>query len=408
MEKNSRFLKGFISGILVMALLGVGVFFVLQQNVKISPKMPEAPEVAESNDPAGEVVNDKIQEMQNKINAYYLDDIDNSSLIDGIYAGMVMGLKDPYSVYYTKEDLQSMKESTSGIYYGIGATMNQDRETGIISVNQPFAGTPAEEAGLLPGDILYKVDGTEVSGMDLTAVVALIKGKEHTTVTLSIAREGETDYLEIPVERREINVPTIEHELLEGNIGYIKILEFDAVTEDQFSEAMVDLENQGMEKLVVDLRNNPGGMLSTVVHMLQQILPKGMIVYTEDKYGQREEYTSDGKNQLNKPLVVLVNGNSASASEIFAGAVKDYGIGTIVGTTTFGKGIVQTLIDLDDGTAMKLTISKYYTPKGNNIHGIGIEPDVEVDLNDELKKKVTITKEEDNQLQKALEILSEQ
>ena len=177
------------------------------------------------------------------------------------------------------------------------------------------------------------------------------------------------------------------------------------MTEEQFSIALQELEDLGMEKLIVDLRNNPGGVLGVVVNMLDRILPEGMIVYTEDKYGKREEYKSDEEHQFNKPLAVLINKNSASASEIFAGAVKDYGVGTLVGTTTFGKGIVQQIISMDDGTAMKLTISKYYTPKGNNIHGIGIEPDVEIDLTDELKKNLDFTKEEDNQLQKAIEVL---
>ena len=195
--------------------------------------------------------------------------------------------------------------------------------------------------------------------------------------------------------------------MLDNNIGYIAISEFDAVTEEQFSKALKDLEDQGMEKLIIDLRNNLGGLLQTCCDMLRQMLPKGLIVYTEDKYGQREEYTCDGENEFTKPLVVLVNGYSASAAEIFSGAIKDYGIGTLVGTTTFGKGIVQRIVNLEDGTAVKLTISKYFTPKGTDIHQKGIEPDVTVELDDSLKNKVTITEEEDNQLQKAISILEE-
>ncbi|HIT89377.1 MAG TPA: S41 family peptidase [Candidatus Merdenecus merdavium] len=408
MKNNKGFGKGILCGLLVMIFLGIGAFFILQNRGIVSVNLRPV-NLEESNVPlpGSEEVNSKLNEMLSKINAYYLEDIDYSQLVDGMYAGLVKGLEDPYSVYYTKEELKSTMESTEGKYYGIGATMSQDKETGIIKIVQMFEGTPAEEAGLLPEDILYKVDGAEVSDMDLTEVVSLIKGEENTKVTLTIVREGQGDYMDIEVERKEVEVPTIEHEMLEDQVGYIKILQFDVITEEQFNAAMEDLNNQGMEKLVIDLRNNPGGVLSTVVHMLQQMLPEGMIVYTEDKYGEREEYKSDGKHEFTKPLALLVNGNSASASEIFAGAIQDYGIGTLVGTTTFGKGIVQTLVHLDDGSAMKLTISKYYTPKGNNIHGIGIEPDIEIDLTEELKQQSTITKEEDNQLQKALEVLKD-
>ena len=207
------------------------------------------------------------------------------------------------------------------------------------------------------------------------------------------------------MERRTIEVPTVESEMLENQIGYIAITSFDDVTTEQFMTALDTLESQGMEALVVDLRNNGGGLVSSVCAILDRLLPEGLIVYTEDKYGNREEEYSDAENYFDKPLAVLVNGNSASASEIFAGAIKDYGIGTLVGTTTYGKGIVQKIYPLSDGTAVKLTVSKYYTPNGNNIHGTGIEPDVTVELDEELMYEVEIPKEEDNQLQAAIEVL---
>jgi carboxyl-terminal processing protease len=244
--------------------------------------------------------------------------------------------------------------------------------------------------------------------MDLSEVVSMIKTEEGDTVKIQVIRDGEDDYLTFDVERADIEIPTVNAEMLDDNIGYIEITEFDTVTEEQFIQAMEQLEEDGMEKLIIDLRNNPGGVLQTVCNMLKQILPKGLIVYTEDKDGNRTEYTCDGENEFTKPLVVLVNGNSASASEIFAGAVKDYGIGTLVGTKTFGKGIVQRIINLNDGTAVKLTVAKYYTPNGNDIHKVGIEPDVEVELDEGLEQKVTIEKDEDNQLQKAIEILQNQ
>ena len=222
------------------------------------------------------------------------------------------------------------------------------------------------------------------------------------------SRDGEDDYLEFQVKRRTIEIQTVGYNMLEDQIGYISITSFDDVTTDQFMKAMDDLESQGLEGLVIDLRNNGGGLVSSVCAILDRLLPEGLIVYTEDKYGNREEETSDAENYFDKPLVVLVNGNSASASEIFAGAIKDYELGSLVGTTTYGKGIVQKIYPLSDGTAVKLTVSKYYTPKGNNIHGIGIDPDVEIDLDEDLKKEAVVTVGEDNQVQKAIEVLKEE
>jgi len=336
-----------------------------------------------------------------------LDEIDREEVESWMYKGLVAGLGDTYAAYYTKEELEKTEEASSGAYNGIGAVMTQNRTTGMEVIVRCYEGTPSAESGLLPGDILYSVNDTQVTGMDLTEVVSMIKTEQGDTVKIEVAREGEEDYLSFDVPRAPIEVPTVEYEMLDGKIGYIEIVEFDTVTEAQFSNALADLEEQGMEKLIIDLRNNPGGVLGTVCNMLEQILPKGLIVYTEDKNGNRTEYKSDGSHEFKKPLAVLVNGNSASASEIFAGAVKDYGIGTLVGTKTFGKGIVQRIISLNDGTGIKLTVAKYFTPKGNDIHQVGIEPDVEVELDEALKQKVTIEKSEDNQLQKAIEILGQ-
>ena len=239
-------------------------------------------------------------------------------------------------------------------------------------------------------------------GMSTTEVVSMIKGEEGTQVVLTLVREGESDYLEISVERRKIESPTVSNEMLEGGIGYIEITEFDDVTEDQFAEALAECKGNGMKGLIIDLRSNPGGNLSTVCEICRMVLPKGMIVYTEDKYGKKDEYTCDGTRQLQVPTVVLVNGYSASASEIMAGAMKDHGVATIMGTTTFGKGIVQRVISLSDGSAIKLTVSKYYTPNGNNIHEKGIEPDIEVEFDANAYYDEGI----DNQLQEAIKYLN--
>lgn len=349
----------------------------------------------------------KIEAIEEVINENYLNEADEEEVEARIYKGLVSGLEDPYAAYYTKEELKKIQESTSGEYRGIGAKLTRDPDTGTIEVVTCFAGTPSEKAGMLPGDILYKVNDTEVTGMDLTDVVSIIKTAEGDTVHIEVVRDGENDYLEFDVERTNVAVPTVASRMLDGNIGYIAVSEFDTVTVEQFSEALAGLEEQGMEKLIIDLRNNLGGVLNGCCEMLRQILPEGLIVYTEDKYGQREEYTCDGEHVFQKPMAVLVNEYSASAAEIFSGAVKDHGLATLVGTKTFGKGIVQRIIPLDDGTAVKLTISKYYTPNGTDIHQKGIEPDVEVELDESLKNKVSIPEEEDNQLQKAIEILRE-
>ncbi len=355
-----------------------------------------------------EQVQEKLTEIEGLMNNYYLDELDEEQIETWLYKGAVAGLGDPYAAYYTEEEYQSLRDSTNGSYCGIGVEISQNMNTGIVTVVRVFEDGPAMEAGLLPGDILYKVGDTEVTGMDLTMVVSLIKGEENTQVTVSVVRDGEADYLELSVERRTIEIQTVGSAMLEDQIGYISITSFDDVTTAQFNKALDELEAQGIKGLVVDLRDNGGGLVSSVCAILDRLLPEGLIVYTEDKYGNREEETSDAEHYFDKPLAVLVNGNSASASEIFAGAVKDYGIGTLVGTKTFGKGIVQKIYPLHDGTAVKLTVSKYYTPKGNNIHEIGIEPDVEVELYEELKKEVLVPLEEDNQLQKAIEVLKEE
>lgn len=352
-----------------------------------------------------EAVQEKLTEIEGLMNDYFLDELDEEQIETWLYKGAVAGLGDPYAAYYTVEEYQSLLDSTNGSYCGIGVEISQNINTGIVTVARVFEDGPAMEAGLRPGDILYKVGDMEVTGMDLTMVVSQIKGEENTKVLISVAREGEEDYLEFQVERRTIEIQTVGSAMLEDQIGYISITSFDDVTTDQFMKALDELETQGIKGLIVDLRGNGGGLVSSVCAILDRLLPEGLIVYTEDKYGNREEETSDAEHYFDKPLAVLVNGNSASASEIFAGAIKDYGIGTLVGTKTYGKGIVQKIYPLQDGTAVKLTVSKYYTPKGNNIHEIGIEPDVEIDLEEALKKEVVVPLEEDNQLQKAMEVL---
>lgn len=281
--------------------------------------------------------------------------------------------------------------------------MGQDTATGLPKISGTIAGAPAEEVGLRANDLIYEVDGQPTAGLTLTEAVSLIKGPENTEVVLTIVREGETDYLEIPVTRRKVEAVTVSYEMLGDGMAYIQVAEFDDVSVKQFEDALDTVRSQGMEGMILDLRANPGGSLNAVVEMARMILPEGMIVYTEDKNGKRAEYTCEGDKELDVPLVVLIDMNSASAAEIMAGAIKDYGLGTLVGTTTFGKGIVQQIIPFRDGSAVKVTISAYYTPNGNNIHGKGIEPDVECEFDGEAY--YGSEDRPDNQLEKAKEVL---
>lgn len=396
-ESGGKFLKGFILGLLLMALVSAGGFYAYA--TRGQAKAPGSLTDKKSMD--------KISYLESLIDLHYLNEADTEKMKEGMYAGLVNGLEDPYSRYYTVEEYGTLNEETQGHYEGIGVVMQQG-EDGLVTLARCYEGAPGEKAGLKAGDAIYKVNGEEVLEMDLATVAKKIKDPEVNPVHLTIAREGENDYLELDIVKEEVKVPVVSHEMLENHVGYLAIYEFTDVTFEQYQSAREDLESQGMEKLVIDLRDNPGGLLTSVCDVLNTILPKGLIVYTEDKYGKREEERCDGRSPIDIPLAVLVNENSASASEIFAGAVKDHKVGVIVGTVTYGKGVVQTIKDLGDGSALKLTVSNYYTPNGVNINGVGIEPDETVKLDENLLEKGGFTRQEDNQLQKAVEILSKQ
>lgn len=346
----------------------------------------------------------KMMAIEDVIHKFYLEEADTETLENGIYSGMIASLGDPYSTYYSVEELEEMEQDVEGIYYGIGAYVGIDTATQLPVISGVIEGTPAQEAELRDGDLIYMVDETLTQGMDTSDVVALIKGEENTTVHLTLIREGEDDYVEIDVTRRKVESPTVNHEMLENNIAYIQITEFDQVTIDQFTEALAVCKGSGMEGLILDLRSNPGGSLTAVCEIARKILPKGLIVYTEDKYGEREELTCDGENELQVPMVVLINDYSASASEILAGAIQDYEKGILMGTQTYGKGIVQRIISLSDGSAVKLTISNYFTPKGRNIHKVGVEPDVVVEFDGDAYYNEGF----DNQLEEAKTYMKEQ
>ena len=342
-------------------------------------------------------------EIQRYIDKYFLDDIDESKMQDSICKGMVDGLGDTYAAYYNEDEYKDMQEKTSGNYCGIGAYVSQSATDGAISVVQPIKDSPAEKVGLKSGDVISEVDGKSIEGMDLTAVVSKMKGEAGTKVKITVIRKNHKK--EFTIVREEIHSQTVASEMLDNKIGYIAVSSFEEVTKQQFRDALEKLENEGEKSLIIDLRNNGGGLLSTAVDMLDRMLPEGVVVYTKDKEGNKEEYSSTAKESFDKPVVILVNENSASASEVFSGAMQDYKEGILVGATTFGKGIVQTVFNLQDGTALKLTTSKYYTPKGRNIHGTGLKPDISVALDQETftQKKSGIVI--DNQMKAAVDYL---
>lgn len=408
-QKQKKNANGFFSGLftgVLLCLLILSCVYTGRQFYHLH-QMKQESEAAQNGEPESitdERAISKLQVIEDTISDYYYqEDVNTEDMIDGMYEGVVASLGDPYSTYYTQEDLTELMEQTEGIYYGIGAYVGMDTQAGLARISGVIKDTPAEAAGLRDGDIIYKVDGESMQGLEVSEVVARIKGLEGTKVNLTIVREGEADYLEFEVERKKIESPTVNYELYDDGTAYLQITEFDDITLDQFTEAMAVMREQGMKGLILDLRANPGGNLSTVVEIARQMLPEGLIVYTEDRDGNRVEYSCDGKKEFDQPLVVLVNGYSASASEILAGAIKDYGIGELIGTTTFGKGIVQKVISLSDGTALKLTVSSYFTPNGNNIHGIGIEPDEVYEFDGERYYDDGY----DNQLEHAKEVIGE-
>ena len=401
------FIGGMFTGMaIVMLILAVWYLGISVQKVVEHSGEPQQQYSYAEDSAIDEEVIEKLQMLESTIDKYFfLGDPTEEQLREGMYRGLLSALEDPYSVYYSSEELTELMQQSEGVYYGIGAVMGMDAETSLPRISRIIKNSPAEDADLRANDLIYEVDGNAIYGLTLNEIVGKIKGPEDTKVTLTIIREGASDYLEVELTRRKVESPTVEYEMMEEGMAYIQVTEFDDVSIKQFSQALEEAREAGMKGLVLDLRGNPGGNVTAVVEMCRMLLPQGMIVYTEDKYGHKSEYTCDGSKELEVPLVVLVDSNSASASEIMAGAIKDHGIGTLVGTTTYGKGIVQQIIPFQDGSAVKVTISAYYTPNGNNIHGIGIEPDVICEFDGE----AYYGREEriDNQLEKAKEVLRE-
>lgn len=330
----------------------------------------------------------KLGEIQELIEENYLEEVDGDTLSSYLFKGAAAGLDDPYASYYSQAELQSVLDESRGEYFGIGATLMLDAQTGEHVVAEVYKGSPSEKAGLMQGDILLSVDGTILDGVSLTDTVTMIKEKEG-PFPIEVYRAETDETLTLTLECGEVALDYVEEKMMDDRIGYVSVSEFTTLAAEQFSGALESLKEQGMEKLIVDLRGNPGGLLDSVLSMLGDILPKELVVYTENKNGEQEKYYTDGDQIVSCETAVLVDGFSASASEIFAGAVQDLGIGPVVGTQTYGKGVVQNTYFLSDGSAVKFTTEKYFTPAGQDINGNGITPDVVIEEAQLPKKQST-------------------
>ena len=388
MGKKKSFVLGILIGMAIMLGISFGISPLRSYMLWGSQLPPEA----------------KILEIYSILNAHSIVPFERNVLLDNMYRGLLEGVGDPYTYYFNRDALAVFTERTEGVYAGIGMLVTLDLEDNRVTVVTVFAGSPAEEAGLLPGDKILEVDGESMVDKRLEEVTALVKGTPGTQVRLGILRSSDT--FDIIITRQRINVPTVNHRMIENGIGYLRIESFERVTYNQFVEAYLDLRNQGVQGLIIDLRNNPGGLLETVVDIGNLLLPSGSILYSENKQGERTVYKSNDNRRIDLPMVILVNGGSASASEVLTGAVRDHEVGTVVGQQTFGKGVVQSLYMLSDGSAVKVTIATYYTPNGISIHGEGITPDYIIEVDRETAMMAArLTLEEDVQLQKAVEVM---
>jgi carboxyl-terminal processing protease len=408
-NKNGGFIKGLIAGactvVAVAAItfcichFGFGITF---SAVRGSVGQTSAQTVLDSDTIT------KINELTAYIGTYYYEDVDVDDLQEGLFEGLLSGVGDKYAAYFDAESYSDYKVSTTKEYYGIGAGLIQYSDTMEVEITKVYEDTPAEAAGLLEGDYVISADDVLATSMELTDFVQIIRGDKGTTVHLEVYRPDTDENLSFDVEREVVTLPTVSGQMLDDNIGYVSIGSFASNTATEFEEVTQQLFDEGMEAMIIDIRNNTGGIVDAVVKILDDILPEGVVVYTEDKNGNRQDYTSDGSTYMDIPITVLVNGSSASASEILAGAIKDYDYGTLIGTTTYGKGIVQTVFTLSDGDAVRLTTAKYFTPNGNYIHGVGIEPDIELEYEYLDPDGEEYDMQYDNQIQKAIEVLREE
>ena len=395
MGDDKKFLKGVMAGIILVLAINI----IINGGLAVFGKFwgPERD------------TRKKLMEIKSVIDNYYVNEVDYEKLEDGMFEGYVSGLNDRYSYYMNKESFESFIQDTEGTYTGIGIVVELDKNSGRLTIISEYDDAAGQQAGLRVGDQILKIDGKSVGAENFGDAVGMMRGEEGSTVKLSIYRPSANSSFDVDIKRENVDIPTVNSSMLEDNIGYIRILKFDRVTYNQYAAAFNELQKNGMERLIIDLRDNPGGLLDTVVKIADTLVPEGIITYIEDKNGKKT-YEYSGKEFMNKPLVVLVNGHSASASEVLAGAIKDYGVGKLLGTTTFGKGVVQNIYKLSDGSGVKVTIAKYYTPKGICIHGTGIKPDYviespQTETEDFLPADISF--EDDIQLQNAIRVVKE-
>lgn len=346
----------------------------------------------------------QLEKYKSIIDEFYLGEVNEEDLKEGAIKGYIEGLGDPYTEYISKEEMKEYMEDTLGNYVGIGIYMLLDEENGKIKVLAPMKGSPAETVGIKSGDIIETVDGEEYTKDEMSEVANKIKGKEGTTVKLGIKRGEEN--LEFEVTRQNIKVNPVEGKILENNIGYVQFASFDETTYEDFKAKYEELKNQGITSLIIDLRNNGGGLVDQATDIADLFVEKDTpLLYEVDKDGNEEIVKAEDDVTINIPTIILTNENTASASEILAGALKDLGKAKIVGTKTYGKGIIQQIIPLNDGSGIKITTEEYQTPNRNKIHEVGIEPDEIVELPETVTNVLEILEDQDTQLQKAIELL---
>ena len=396
---KKNFLEGIMAGIVLAMSVNILASFAIPALTKAAPALGVS-----SSKEIG--TGDKLNKIYNIIDSHYVEDYSEIKLEDSMYGGLVSGLGDIYSSYMSAAEYTVFNEQSEGKYAGIGAVVTSTEDERVMVVS-PYDGSPAANAGMMPKDIIMAVNGMDTRGAGLDTVVSMMKGEPGTSVNITLYRESENRTFDVDIVRDTIIIPTVTQKMLDNNIGYIRLSGFERVTYKQFATALSELKTEGAQGFVLDVRNNPGGLLDVVADICNLLVPQGNIVYTEDKNGEQQFLKSD-KNYLDMPMTLLVNGNSASASEVMAGAIKDHGVGVLVGEQTFGKGVVQNIYPLEDGSAVKVTIARFYSPNGVCIHGEGITPDHVVEMEPELSANVSsLTFEEDIQLQKAAEIVLE-
>lgn len=403
---NKHGKKSYFAGLITGVIWGIAVVFILiiLSNI-IESELTESGKISNNVGTSALTGSSKSSIIKQYIDKYFMEDVDNDILTEGMYKGMLESLNDPYSVYYTKDEVESLKQSSEGEYVGLGISVTQNNETKVITVTKVYDDSPAKDAGIESGDTIYSINDNVLTDETLDELLVDIKGEEGKEVKMQLKRGEET--IDADMKLREVLIDVVSYEMLEDNIGYIIIDQFTGTSTEQVEEAINDLKSQGMERIIVDLRDNPGGQLECIQAILNYFLPKDkLLLYSETKDGEQEKYYTENDGLItDMPLCVLVNENSASASEVFAGVVKCYDRGKLVGTKTFGKGIMQSTFGLSDGTAIKLTIGKYYLPDDSNIHGIGIEPDYEVKLPEDVTNVWALKHPDDPQLTKAIEVV---